>query len=213
MDTEFNRRKLYPIFRLAKSMDKYKKQVYLNEDTLYVNNIYVDTIGNLPNDLHPKRLCGKVNEKCLVFGGMYYEYSKHSNWSESRFTFKERRFECIKQGYIYNKAMINNEPEPARKICYTTDPREIKRLGSSVSVTNGNEWNNLKKTLMLELVRAKYTQNEDLKQILLATGNLKIRETGRYSFFSIGLPLTHPDVLNCDKKNGNLTTSLDKYLK
>ena len=136
-------------------------------------------------------LCEKVNEKCLVFGGMYAEYGKH-NWSASRFTFKERRFECIEQGYMYNKAMINNEPETARKICYTTDPREIKRLGSSVSVTNGNEWNNLKKTLMLELVRAKYTQNEDLKQILLATGNRKIGETGRDTFFSIGLPLTHP---------------------
>ena len=66
----------------------------------------------------------------------------------------------LNRGYMYNKAMINNEPETARKTCYTTDPREIKRLGSSVSVTNGNEWNNLKKTLMLELVRAKYTQNE-----------------------------------------------------
>ena len=205
MDTEYNRRKLYTILRLAKSMDKYKKQVYLNEDTLYVNNIsyFVDTIGNLPSDLHPKRLCEKVNEKCLVFGGMYSEYSKHSNWSASRFTFKERRFECIEQGYMYNKAMINNEPETARKICYTTDPREIKRLGSSVSVTNGNEWNNLKKTLMLVLVRAKYTQNEDLKQILLATGNRKIGETGRDSFFSIGLPLTHPDVLNCEKWKSN----------
>ena len=170
-----------------------------------MNNIsyFVDTIGNLPGDLHPKRLYEKVNEKCLVFGGMYSEYSKHSNWSASRFTFKERRFECIEQGYMYNKAMINNEPETARKICYTNDPRETKRLGSSVSVTNGNEWNTLKKTLMLELVRAKYTQIEDLKQILLATRNRKIGENGRDSFFSIGLPLTHPDVLNCEKWKSN----------
>ena len=40
-----------------------KKQVYMNEDTLYVNNIsyFLDTIGNLPSDLHPERLCKKVN--------------------------------------------------------------------------------------------------------------------------------------------------------
>ena len=33
------------------------------------------------------------------------------------------------------------------------NPREIKRLGSSVSLTNCNEWNTLKKTILLELVR------------------------------------------------------------
>ena len=52
---------------------------------------------------------------------------------------------------------------------------------------------------MLELVRAKYEQNEELKQLLIATGNRKLGETGKDSFFSIGLPLTHPDVLNADK--------------
>ena len=72
-----------------------------------------------------------------------------------------------------------------------------------LSVTNCNEWNTLKKTLMLKLVRAKYMQNEDLKQILLDTGNRKIGETWRDSFFSIGLPLTHPDVLNCEKLKSN----------
>ena len=137
VDTEFNAVNYTRSSAWRSPWTSTKKQVYLNEDTLYVNNIsyFVDTIGNLPSDLHPKRLCEKGNEKCLVFGGMYFEYSKHSNWSASRFTFKEIRFECIEQGYMYNKAMINNEPETARKICYTTDLREIKRLGSSVSVT------------------------------------------------------------------------------
>ena len=87
---------------------------------------FSDTIENLPSDLHPERICEKIHEKCLVFGGMYSKYSKHSNWSASRFTFKERPFECIEQGYIYNKAVINNDPETAHKICYTSDPREIK---------------------------------------------------------------------------------------
>ena len=200
-ETEFKRRKLYPIFRLAKSIDKYRNNVSLVEDTLYLNNrpYYVGTIGNLPNDLHPERLCEKVNEHCMVFGGLFSEFSKHSNWSPSRFTFKEKDFVCLEQGYMYNKAVINNDPTTARKICYTSDPREIKRLGSSVTVANRNTWNTVKSNLMLELVRAKYTQNEDLKKLLLETGNRKLGETGRDSFFSIGLPLTHPDVLNSAK--------------
>ena len=97
---------------------------------------------------------------------------------------------------MYTKERLNNDPETAHKICYTIDPCEIKILGSSVSVTNCKEYNTLKKTLMLELVHVKYTQNEDLKQILVDTRNRKIEETGRDSFFSIGLSITHPDVLN-----------------
>ena len=200
-DTEFKRRKLYPIFRLAKSMDSYRNQVFLVADTLYVKNrpYYVDTIEDLPHDLHPERLCEKVSEQCLVFGGLYSEFSKHSNWSKSHFTFKDKSFVCLEQAYMYNKAVINHDPATARKICYTSDPREIKELGSSVTVTNHNEWNDVKGNLMVELVRAKYTQNEDLKKLLLDTGNRKLGETGRDSFFSIGLPLTHPDVLNSAK--------------
>ena len=62
----------------------------------------------------------------------------------------------------------------------------------------------IKGNLMLELVRAKYTQNEALRRELVATGNRTLGETGKDTFYSIGIPLTHPDVLNCRKwKAGN----------
>ena len=86
--------KIIPNLPVGEVHGQVQKQVHLNEDTLYLNNIsyFVDTIGHLSSDLHPERLCEKVNEKCIVFGGMQSEYSKHSNWSTSRITFKERRF-------------------------------------------------------------------------------------------------------------------------
>ena len=200
-DTEFNRRKLYPIYRAAKRMEKYKNRVFLSEDTLFVHSkpYNVDTIGDLPDDLHPRHMCEKSNDNCVVFGGLYSEYSKHSNWSESKFSFKERTFMCLEQGYMYQKAVINNDLTAAKEISYTTNPREIKRIGSAITVRDRDQWNVVKGPLMLELVRAKYEQSEHLKQLLLATGNRRLGETGRDSFYSIGLPLTHPDVLNADK--------------
>ena len=59
--TEFNRRKLYPIYRT------------LVEVTLIVNikSYDVDTIDDLPINLHPKNMCEKANAQCFVFGGMY----------------------------------------------------------------------------------------------------------------------------------------------
>jgi len=106
---------------------------------------------------------------------------------------------CLEQAYMFNMAHANNDPETARKISYTTDPREIKRLGSSVIIADRAEWNSMKGKLMLELVRAKYSQNDDLRRVLMGTGNRKLGETGKDIFYSIGLPLTHPDVLNMNK--------------
>ena len=205
-DTEFKRRKLYPIYRAAKKKEKYRAKVSLIGDTLVLNNqrFYVETIGDLPDDLHPRTMCERSNKDTLVFGGMYSEFSTYSNWSKSAFTFKEKEFICIEQGYMYNKAVINGAPVAAQQISCITDPREIKRLGSAITVSDREQWDAIKGNLMLELVRAKYTQNEALRRELVATGNRTLGETGKDTFYSIGIPLTHPDVLNCRKwKAGN----------
>ena len=105
---------------------------------------------------------------------------------------------------MYNKAVINGAPVAAQQISCITDPREIKRLGSAITVSDREQWDAMKGNLMLELVRAKYTQNEALRRELVATGNRTLGETGKDTFYSIGIPLTHPDVLNCRKwKAGN----------
>jgi len=198
---------------VAKKMDKYKSNVSLYEDTLLVNNkpFHVDTLAGLPDDIHPRTLCEKSDENSLVFGGLYSEFSCHSNWSHSEFIFKEKKFTCLEQGYMYNKALINDAPDTARQISYTCNPREIKRIGSAITVTDQTHWDNVKGNLMIELVRAKYTQNPNMKKALMNTGNRKLGESGRDPFYSIGLPITHPGVLN--NKNWKLQNKLGKALE
>ena len=84
---------------------------------------------------------------------------------------------------MYHKAMTNDDLESARKISFTTNPREIKQLGSAVNVRNADNWNAVKGDLMLELVRAKYDQNYDLKQLSLDTGSRRLGETGKNRSF------------------------------
>lgn len=52
--------------------------------------------------------------------------------------------------------------------------------------------------IMLNLVRAKFTQNADKQQELLNTGNRTLGETGKDRIYAVGLPFTHPNILNKD---------------
>ena len=49
---------------------------------------------------------------------------------------------------------------------------------------------------MLQLLRAKFTQNPRLQTELLDTGTKKIAESGKHNFYAVGLPITHKDILN-----------------
>ena len=79
-----------------------------------------------------------------------------------------------------------------------------------MNVRNTDNWNAVKGDLMLELVPSKYDLNDDLTQLLLDTGSRRLGETGKDSFFSIGLPLTLPDVLVTKKwKSNHLGNTLE----
>ena len=59
---------------------------------------------------------------------------------------------------------------------------------------------------MKDILLAKFTPHQDLQNRLLDTGDKQLAEAnGRDSFFAIGLPLTHPNVLDPTKwaSNGN----------
>ena len=71
-----------------------------------------------------------------------------------------------------------------------------------MKVIDHNQWDNMKAGLMVNLVSAKFTQNDNLKKMLMDTKDKQLGETGRDPFFSIGLPLTRKDVLDTSKWTG-----------
>ena len=60
--------------------------------------------------------------------------------------FEEKKCICIEQGYMYNKTVINGSPVVAHQISGITDPREIKRLGSAITVSDREQWDAMKGT-------------------------------------------------------------------
>jgi ribA/ribD-fused uncharacterized protein len=83
------------------------------------------------------------------------------------------------EGVTYN----NNEAafQSAKVTDYDTrlkfaglDPSSSKRKGRHVQLRHG--WDNIKFDIMYEIVKAKFTQNEDLKEKLLSTGEEHLEE-------------------------------------
>ena len=63
-------------------------------------------------------------------------------------------------------------------------------------------WNTKKDIIMRELVNTKFTDNLDLKNELLGTGDLKLAEAGLDNHFAIGLSLHSNDIFDCVKWKG-----------
>lgn len=209
--TEFNRKKLYPIYRKAKSMDEYKNKISLVADRLIIDGtIYsVNSIDRLPSNIHPKNFTRKCNDSTLVFGGVLSEYDCLSNWAPSPIVYNEEKYSSVEQAYMKAKAKSNNDHIAEKSVMFTDNPREIKRIGAAIKVRD--KWIRERKGIMLNIVRAKFSQNDTMRKSLLDTGHRKLGETGSDQYYSTGLPLTHRDVLKSDTWKGE--SQLGKILE
>jgi len=149
-------------------------------------------------DLNLKEYDITVRDGFALFWG-----SPLSNWHKCKFEVDGRQFTSSEQYMMYAKAMIFNDIVTAQKILATNDPKKQKALGREVKNFNEGIWDQYKAQIVLEGILEKFTQNVDLQEILLATGDLEIVEASPYDrIWGIGLAADHPDATNPKKWQG-----------
>lgn len=212
----YNRRKLYPIYSVAKKHDDYRS-VSLKGDRLYIDGqVYtVDNLNKLPDNIHPKNLCTKTDNdrKVLVSGGTLSEYSFLSNYYWCDLVYDNIKYPTLEHAYQHLRALKFNDNKIASQILRAKDAAEAKRLSYRVRGFNDSEWSKVKKNYMLKLLRIKFAPQSELSRKLLATGDMKLAETGRDGFFSCGMSLTHRDVLDSSKWNSNILGNLQMEIR
>jgi len=77
---------------------------------------------------------------------------------------------------MYQKALLFNDFEVASQILNETDVRKIKALGRKVKDFDNELWDKHKESFMYNACYAKFSQNDELKDFLLNTGNREIVE-------------------------------------
>lgn len=107
------------------------------------------------------------------------------------------KFESVENFYQFNKAIFFEKWELAEQILRVT-AREAKILSKNIKpfidgAKSEGYWTIRKEEIMKIGVRAKYTQNRELKRMLLATSGFIAEASPHDSFWGTGLHMTDPD--------------------
>ena len=126
-----------------------------------------------------------------------------SNWYMSPFAADGIRFSSMEQFMMYRRAIAFGDRDRAAQILDTEDVGRIKELGRLVSGYNDNYWNGIRQIVVYEGLYAKFSQNEELKRLLRATGKAVLAECAvKDRIWGIGLSMDDPDRLDRRKWKG-----------
>ena len=77
---------------------------------------------------------------------------------------------------MYQKACRFHDEEIANDILHTDNVAEIKKLGRKVHAYDENVWNGVRQIIVYEGLKAKFSQNTDLKRQLVDTGDAVLKD-------------------------------------
>ena len=141
--------------------------------------------------------------KIVCFHNPNDENGYLSNWYTSRFIVKNRVFSSMEQFVMARKAVCFHDEASAAQILATEDVARIKELGRRVSNYDDHHWNGIRQIVVYEGLLAKFSQNEDLKEQLKATGDAVLAECAvKERIWGIGLSMSDPDRMNRKKWQG-----------
>ena len=107
----------------------------------------------------------------ICFHNPEEENGVFSNWYLSDFEVDGVKYTSLEQYMMHQKALRFHDDEIAKEIMSTTDVAVIKGLGRKVRNFDGSYWNGVRQVVVYNGLLAKFSQNEELKRILLETGD------------------------------------------
>lgn len=112
-----------------------------------------------------------MSKPVLFYGHKVGPYICFSNFYPAKFVYDGITWACSEQAFMYYKS---TDKDYQKKVLATTDPYKVKKLGREADLVSN--WDEIKYNIMYEVVLAKFSANEALREILLSTGDSVIHE-------------------------------------
>lgn len=201
-ETVERRKTLLPIMKAAQ---RQRKKAFLVVDKLHIVNgskrdIYdVNTLNKLPDDLDPRFVSTQKKDDVLAFFGFSCPLS---NFHPSPFWYRGRQFRWVEEFFFHTKAELSDDQEAIQRLIDAESPVQCKHIGRSIK-SDKVVWSREEVPTMERALTEKFTQNKDLKDFLLNTGDLLLAEASPSDkFWGTGIGLGSEDTNNPQKWKG-----------
>lgn len=156
---------------------------------------------------------------------IYFWSGIYSNWYKSDFEIAGQTYNCCEQYMMAEKARLFKDEEMEQAIMITKDPSKQKAMGRNVRNFDQKIWEQYALNIVYQANYAKFSQNPELKQILLDTGEKMIVEASPTdTIWGVGLHEDDPLILDESNwkgrnwlgiaiMNARMTISFEEYRK
>lgn len=166
------------------SIDEDAKQLnnllnWWSQDTYDAYHAWIDETVNM------LKKSGRIPDKLMISGqevdALFFHAPKEihgflSNWYTSPFDLDGIHFSSVEQYIMYRKCMIFGDETSAKAVLATEDPAMQQSIGRNASGYIGSVWAGIRQMVVFRGLMAKFSQNADLKQKLLDTGDAYLVE-------------------------------------
>lgn len=123
-----------------------------------------------------------------------------SNWERSSFTLDGKRYNCVEQYMMAEKARLFKDNRMLKNIMSSTEPRDQKRYGRLIKGFDERKWSSVRYNVVLRGTIEKYRQNKHLLAKLMETGNLTFVEASpNDKIWGIGMRSDDPNATHPGK--------------
>ena len=145
---------------------------------------------------------GRKREFCLFWGhhpskdGSITKSCLSQWWMEDFYTMVDS-YLYMEQYMMAGKAQLFGDEERRKDILACSDPKQIKALGRKVQGFDQAVWDKFKYSIVLNGNWCKFSQNRELREFLLSTGNSVLVEASPYDrIWGIQLSADAPEAQN-----------------
>lgn len=126
-----------------------------------------------------------------------------SNWWLSGFKVDGIKFTSAEQYMMFGKAKLFGDTETQAKILSVQDVAKIKALGREVKGFDDEVWTENRENIVYKGLKAKFSDDEELKEKLLSTGDAILAECAVHDrVWGIGMSMKDPNRFNTEKWRG-----------